>query len=308
VQRATFDKLLADEAAKQGVEVLYQEEILGADFAGELPKLSVRNKAGELRALTARFVLDASGYGRTLPKLLKLETPSHLPARRAYFTHIKDNILPGDFDRQKIRVTVNPKQNDVWYWLIPFSNGRASVGVVGLDSAFSHLPPSPAERLKGMNAEDPRLAALLRHAEYDSEINELAGYSANVTAMSGKGFALLGNAAEFLDPVFSSGVTIAMKSASMAAKVLGRQLKGETVDWHSEFDVPLRKGIDAFKTYVNGWYDGRFQAILFHPYQAPEIKAMICSVLAGYAWDASNPFAAQSESRFNSLYELCRPR
>ena len=124
--------------------------------------------------------------------------------------------------------------------------------------------------------------------------------------MYGKGFALLGNAAEFLDPVFSSGVTIAMKSASLAAALLHRQLGGESVDWQAEYERPLRAGIDAFKTYVTGWYDGRFQTILFHPQQSPEIKAMICSVLAGYAWDPKNPFAAQSESRFNALYELCR--
>ncbi len=306
VQRATFDKVLADEAARMGAEILYQEEILSGDFTGETPRLTVRNKAGESRELTAKFVLDASGYGRTLSKMLNLETPSHLPPRRAYFTHIKDNITQGGFDRQKIRVTVHPKYPDVWYWLIPFAKGRASIGVVGLEPGFDRLPKSPVERLKTLNSEDEGLAALLRHAEYDTPVNELGGYSANVKQMAGPGYALLGNAAEFLDPVFSSGVTIAMKSASMAAALLDRQLKGERIDWQKDYEAPLRKGIDAFKTYVNGWYDGRFQTILFAPRQSPEIKAMICSVLAGYAWDASNPFAAQSESRFNQLYELCR--
>ncbi len=306
VQRATFDKVLADEASRMGAEILYQEEILGGDFSGATPRLTVRNKAGESRELTAKFVLDASGYGRTLSKMLKLETPSHLPPRRAYFTHIKDNITQPGFDRQKIRVTVHPKYPDVWYWLIPFPKGRCSIGVVGLESGYDRLPASPAERLKTLNGEDEGLAELLRHAEYDTPVNELGGYSANVKQMYGKGFAMLGNAAEFLDPVFSSGVTIAMKSASMASALLSRQLKGEQVDWQKEYEVPLRKGIDAFKTYVNGWYDGRFQTILFAPRQSPEIKEMICSVLAGYAWDASNPFAAQSEGRFSSLYELCR--
>lgn len=306
VQRAIFDKVLADEAARQGAEVLYQEEILGGDFSGDGAKLTVRDRSGTTRELTAKFVLDASGYGRTLPKLLKLETPSHLPSRRAYFTHIKDNILPGTFDRQKIRVTVHPKKHNVWFWTIPFSNGRASVGVVGLDEDFAHLPADPAERLKRMHHEDPGLSTLLKNSEFDTPVNELAGYSANVKQMAGHNFALLGNAAEFLDPVFSSGVTIAMKSASMASKMLDAQLRGQNVDWKADYEMPLRKGIDAFKTYVNGWYDGRFQTILFYPNPAPEVKAMICSVLAGYAWDPSNPFAAQSESKFATLYELCR--
>jgi len=306
VQRAAFDSVLADEAMRQGVDILFEEETLAADFSTELASLTVRNAAGSSREMTAKFVLDASGYGRTLPKLLKLETPSHLPMRRAYFTHIGDHLEPTELDRQKIRITVHPTRHDVWYWLIPFSNGRSSIGVVGLDQDLEGMSGTHAERLKQLISEDPGLASVLRRAVFDTPVNELKGYSANVKQMFGKGFALLGNAAEFLDPVFSSGVTIAMKSASLAAGLLHRQLGGEAVDWQNGYERPLRTGIDAFKTYVTGWYDGRFQTILFHPKQSREIRAMVCGVLAGYAWDAQNPFAAQSESRFDALYELCR--
>ena len=71
------------------------------------------------------------------------------------------------------------------------------------------------------------------------------GYAATVTRLHGRHFALLGNAAEFLDPVFSSGVTIAMKSASLAAQVLGRQLKGESVDWEREFADEVYPPMDS---------------------------------------------------------------
>ncbi len=70
---------------------------------------------------------------------------------------------------------------------------------------------------------------------------ELHGYAANVNSMAGPGYALLGNAAEFLDPVFSSGVTIAMRSASMAVATLHKQFSGERVDWKNDFEIPLRK-------------------------------------------------------------------
>jgi flavin-dependent dehydrogenase len=119
--------------------------------------------------------------------------------------------------------------------------------------------------------------------------------------MAGPGFALLGNAAEFLDPVFSSGVTIAMRSASMAAATLHRQFSGESVDWKHDFEEPLRKGVDCFRAYVEAWYDGRFQKVVFHQGQTPEIRRMISSVLAGYAWDESNPFVAQPQRRLNSI-------
>ena len=164
---------------------------------------------------------------------------------------------------------------------------------------------APEAQLKAMIAETPCLAQLLRDAVFDTPVNELKGYAANVTTMHGKGFALLGNAAEFLDPVFSSGVTIALRSASMAAKVLTRQLNGEIVDWESEFAVPLKRGVDTFRTYVTAWYDGRFQEVIFTENPQPKIKAMICSILAGYAWDESNPFVTESERRLNTLVELC---
>ncbi len=133
----------------------------------------------------------------------------------------------------------------------------------------------------------------------------MSGYAANVKSMHGKGFALLGNAAEFLDPVFSSGVTIAMRSASMAASVLDRQLRGETVDWTNEFERPLRKGVDTFRAYVRAWYDGRFQDIMFAKNQPAGIRGMICAILAGYAWDESNPFVAEAERRLDMVAKLC---
>ena len=304
VERATFDKILADEAAKQGVEIRYEVEITAVsepDASGRRT-LSARDvKSGEVRQIEADFILDASGFGRTLPKLLKLETPSKFPTRQAIFTHIADHIPAGAFDRQKIRVTVHPKYDDVWFWLIPFSHGRTSIGVVAAKEYLDRYAGPPDQKLRTLVAEDRGLASLLAEAEWDTPVRELHGYAANVQSMFGPGFALLGNAAEFLDPVFSSGVTIAMRSASTAAATLHRQFSGEPVDWKRDFEEPLRKGVDCFRAYVEAWYDGRFQKVVFHPGQTPEIRRMISSVLAGYAWDERNPFVANPQRRLDSI-------
>lgn len=308
VQRGAFDKLLADEAAKQGVEIRYEVEIVavGAADSNGRRTLTVRRVADSaVSTIEADFVLDASGFGRTLPKLLDLEVPSNFPARQALFTHVEDRIPAGAFDRHKIRVTVHPDHMDVWFWLIPFSNGRTSLGVVARREFLQKYVGSPEQRLQTIVAEDPGLSSLLADAQWDTPARELAGYAANVKTMHGPGFALLGNAAEFLDPVFSSGVTIAMRSASMAVQVLDRQLRGERVDWKHEFEEPLRRGVDCFRAYVEAWYDGRFQKIVFHERQADPIKRMICSVLAGYAWDESNPFVREANERLDTLAKLC---
>ena len=146
---------------------------------------------------------------------------------------------------------------------------------------------------------------MLADAEWDTPVRELGGYAANVNAMHGKGFALLGNAAEFLDPVFSSGVTIAMRSASMAASCLTGNCAARLSTGTRSSREPLRKGVDTFRAYVRAWYDGRFQDIMFARTNRPEIRRMICSILAGYAWDETNPFVAEPERRLEMVAKLC---
>ncbi|MGA0179285.1 MAG: hypothetical protein ACO3IC_10100, partial [Burkholderiaceae bacterium] len=85
-----------------------------------------------------------------------------------------------------------------------------------------------------------------------------------------------------------------------------RQLAGDAVDWEEEFARPLRQGVDTFRAYVEAWYDGRFQDVVFYQDPPPGLRAMICSVLAGYAWDRSNPFAADA-ARLVSVWERIDP-
>ena len=226
VQRNRFDALLADEAQRMGVEIRWQQEVIAADFSGSKPILTIKDQNGLNYQLTADFVLDASGFGRVLPRLLDLEKPSGFPVRQAFFTHLEDRIDDAGYDRNNIRIIVHPELTDVWYWLIPFSNGRCSIGVVGEAEVFNIPGADRQSVLQQFIAEEPGLSALLQNAVFDTPVNTISGYSANVKSLYGKGYALLGNAGEFLDPVFSSGVTIAMKSASLAADVLDRQFNG----------------------------------------------------------------------------------
>lgn len=302
VRRAVFDKILIGEAAKQGVEVRFGHGVTAFDNSGDFARLNIETDTGESYELTAKFVLDASGYGRVLPCLLDLETPSHLPPRQAHFTHIDDNITNPKFDRNKILITTHPQHRDVWIWLIPFGDNRCSIGVVGTPDK---LVGESETVLKKFVYECPMLNEILDKAvwENDFPFRSIQGYSANVKSLHGRHFALLGNAAEFLDPVFSSGVTIALHSAKLAADLLAKQLEGGTADWDTEFAEPLMIGVDTFRTYVDGWYDFRFQNVVYAPDRSPEISRMLSSILAGYAWDTENPFVAKSEQRLTALSE-----
>lgn len=309
VQRADFDKILADEAARQGAEVQYEVEITAVDFSGERPVVTAKEQDGTTREYRPRFVLDGSGFGRTLPRLLKLDRPSDFPMRAGVFVHVKDNIVSGAFDRQKIRIGINAQHRDVWSWLIPFSNGTCSLGVVATPEHHAKFKGTLDERLWQLIAGEPKLKELLSNAHTVRPVGEIVGYAAKVSRLHGPGFALLGNAAEFLDPVFSSGVTIALKSASLAAALLDRQFRGETTDWETEFAQPLTYGVETFRTFVTSWYDCSLQDVIFHRDGNPEVRRMICSVLAGYAWDTSNPYTGpNSMRRLQTLAQICRPK
>ncbi len=305
VQRADFDLLLADQAVAAGAQLRYRHEVLSVDVSGDCALATVRSAEGEEYQVQAGFLLDASGFARVLPRLLNLESPSNFPPRGSLFTHVEDRFAPGAFDRHKILITVHPKHCDVWYWTIPFANGRCSLGVVAATEYLAGYPGEPKDRLQAIVGEDPGLSRLLAEAQWDTPVRQITGYSANVKSLWGPHYALLGNAGEFLDPVFSSGVTIAFKSASLATACLQRQFAGEKVDWETDYARPLRAGVDTFRTIVEAWYAGRFQKIIFHANPAPEIKRMLCSILAGYAWDLNNPYVADTRRRLRVLEAVC---
>ncbi len=150
VQRADFDHVLAKGAERMGAEVRYRHEVLSAK-PGDTPRVTVRSPEGEEYVIEADFMLDASGFGRLLPRLLKLESPSNFPVRGAIFTHVRDHI-PHDagFDRNKILITTHPEHVDVWYWTIPFSNGCCSLGVVAEMDFLNRYQGTELERLQAI--------------------------------------------------------------------------------------------------------------------------------------------------------------
>ncbi|MGQ7936819.1 NAD(P)/FAD-dependent oxidoreductase [Paraburkholderia sp. D1E] len=307
VERAVFDDILIRCAAEQGADVRFGHTVRAMQTGenGNKPVLDVIDDADNGYEVEARFVFDASGFGRVLPRLLNLEAPTRMPTRAAIFTHVQDGIPAGATDRNKICVATHPERRDVWFWMIPLAGGRSSVGCVA-EASFLDVPEAGRDaKLRALIQQEPTLGPLIGNAPFLMPARHIGGYAANVERLHGPGYALLGNAGEFLDPVFSSGVTIALRSAHLAVHTLNRQLDGEPIDWSADYDVPLRKGIDTFRAFVERWYTGELQDIIFYPDQTPLIRRMISAVLAGYAWDESNPYVADPVRRLNALHDVC---
>ena len=134
----------------------------------------------------------------------------------------------------------------------------------------------------------------------------IQGYAISTKKFFGDGFVLTGNASEFLDPIFSSGVTFAVESGMVAAKLVARQLKGENIDWQTEYSQYIKRGVDTFRTYVRAWYEGKLQDIFFTDQIDEKIKKMICSVLAGYVWDTNNYHVKEHARAIDTLATVVR--
>ena len=298
VPRGDFDQTLLSTVQARGAAVFHEHEIIDV-AVGSKPVVVVKTPAGDLCEIRARFVIDASGYGRVLPRLLKLDQPSSLAERHALFSWASSDRREEGDAGGRTWVCVHP--GGAWIWVIPFANGQTSVGVVAEPDFFAVYPADPAERLRCILKGEASVRQRLGDAPFVFEPRLIAGYSIGVARLHGPGYCLVGNTMEFLDPVFSSGVTLALESSELAAGLVARQLNGESVDWADEYAAHIAAGVDTFRTYVDAWYDGTFQTLIFAPGGDTQIQRQITSVLAGYVWDDSNPFVSAGKRRLRVL-------
>ncbi|WP_456268060.1 tryptophan 7-halogenase [Kushneria sp. AK178] len=310
VERADFDQRLIEAAQTRGAEVRFGQRVTAFTSHPQTPVLTLCDEQGRYYRLKARFVLDASGLAQVLARLEGTLEETHLTQRRTLFTHLSlkpEACETHAFDRTKIQIGLHPHAS-VWYWVIPFANGRASTGFVGAPDELSRLTGPEIDEAQGFQTCFAAFDELDDWLDVDTPhrpIEALGGYSRNVKSLTGPGHAILGNAGEFLDPIFSSGVTVAVRSACLAVPLVRAQLAGDTPDWQADFERPLRHGIDTFRAFVEAWYDGRLPAIIFHPEPPAYLRRMISAVLAGYAWDNDNPFVSQPRRHLDTLAQLC---
>jgi flavin-dependent dehydrogenase len=301
VPRADFDNVLVEGIQEQGVPVFFEHSVADVEI-GHSPRVSVEHDDGRKTDITCRFVVDASGYGRVLPRLLDLDKPSAQAKRRSLFTHVKGDKRPPGPNSGRIWIIVH--EQGAWLWIIPFADGRTSVGVVAPPEFYAAFPDNPEDCLRAIIASDANAAGRLADVDLQFEPLSIENYSIGIKQLFGNGYCVVGNATEFLDPVFSSGVSLAMQSASRASNVIIRQLAGNKVNWQTEYSDFMSRGIDTFRTFVNAWYDESLHKIFFAPEINANLKRMICSALAGYVWDLENPFVGNHDRKLLQLVRI----
>lgn len=306
VPRADFDNTMAQEVIKKGIDLEFETEVIGIEFNGSDSITTVKTKDGETKEIHAKFVIDSSGYGRVLPRLLDLEKPSKLSPHSAIFSHVND--INREEGQEGTLISFDIIETEVWLWVIPFSNGITSLGIVGPTEYIEKLSENgdTTEALRKAISLSDYYVKRFGDVEFLFEPRHLKDYSCAVKKLYGDGFALTGNAAEFLDPVFSSGMAFATESGMLAAKLAIRQLNGETVDWENEYSKYILDGVNVFSTYVKEWYTGNLQELFFHKAENPDVKEKICAVLAGYVWNKDNPFVKKHDHVIANLAHIIR--
>lgn len=302
VRRETFDKLLLDEAEALGTNLSIESEVIA--YNPTINMVTVKDKDEKIEEYSAKKVIDASGYGRVLPRLLDLDSDSKLALRNAIFCRVENDIRPSDGTDGYIYVYI-VGDNDAWIWNIPLSPTVTSVGIVCSDEYYQSFNMNQEQFWNHIVENNPSSKERYKNASKINEVGFIGGYSSNVKTMFGENYVLVGNATEFLDPVFSSGVTLALESGSKAAELTIREFQGEKVAWQEEYEDYMMIGVNVFREYVEAWYDGRLQDILFSKVPTVDkIERKVVSVLSGYVWDEKNMFVHSPKEAVDATHKI----
>jgi len=305
VSRDEFDKALADETGKKGVNILYESSIENIKFEKDIINIQIKHQ-NKIENISCKFIIDSSGYGGAMAHLMNIPTHVSPTSNMSVYTHINDNTY--HLTDTPMQLSFDILERDLWLWVIPFNNGITSLGFVGdrkkYFGGFETKETDKNAAFKKMIALSNRFGDRFKDVELKFAPMVHHDYTRFSEKFFGDRFVLTGNTTEFLDPIFSSGVAFATESGLVAAKLVDKQLKGTQVDWQKEYVEHLEQGINVFRTYVKEWYAGDLQTIFFYDKFNPEMKKQLTSVLAGYVWDLKNPFVRKHDTIINTLAKV----
>lgn len=283
VKRAEFDDLLLRHSAESGAEVLQETAVEDVLFeGGRAVGVRATSKQGGTREIFARSVVDASGMSALLSTKLGTRRLDAKLKRAALFAHYEGISWPEDAQRGDILLPVDDR---VWYWVIPFSDGTSSVGAVFESSLARETgAPSLEARFDALLARSARMAQLLEGSRRTSKVFAISDYSASSARMRGDGFVLVGDAATFLDPVFSTGVFLALATGERAARAVDRALaRHGRVDGKdlARYEKEAKRLFKRFRRFVYNFYDPVFLEAFCAPDPPEVMRRAVTTILAG---------------------------
>ena len=283
VDRARFDALLLDHARELGAEVRQATTVRALRTEADTHSADLETQ-GNTVSIRAHYVIDATGRDHFFPHALKAElAPAAFPRRLAiynHFTNVARDPGPSGGDTLIVRLP------DGWFWLIPIDADHTSVGLVTTQAAFKADRQSPAAHFDDVVARTPRLRRLLAGAEPSMDYHVTADYSYYRRRVAAGRYILAGDAGGFLDPIFSSGVYLALRSAKHAAALVIQAARQNRPFRASECARHLResrKPASVFHRLIEAFYDDDSFAVFMCPRPPWGLAPGITSIVAGHA-------------------------
>jgi flavin-dependent dehydrogenase len=217
VKRAELDALLFQNAGRLGAECLQETRVIDIEPGGEGRRATVRarNRAGEVLEWQPRYLLDASGRDTFMASRLKVKNSNKYNNTAAVYAHFAGvSRREGELDGY---ISIHLAE-DGWFWLIPLPGDLMSVGFVGNQSAWKGRSGTPRELLLQRIAASPTVSDRVGEADMVSEVYSTGNYSYRAQKGHGDGFLMIGDAYGFVDPMFSTGVLMAMTAGELGAQ------------------------------------------------------------------------------------------
>lgn len=287
VLRSEFDTLMLENARENGVEVRQGAAVKEILFDGDQAVgVAADLGDGEVRDLSCRVVIDATGQRSLLARRLKLRQPDPCLRMAAIFTHFEGAQRDPGID-EGATLILQTRGNTSWFWYIPLPDDRVSVGVVGpIDTLITGRQGNPQRTFDEEVARCPGLEPRIKEARQAMDVRVLNDFSYTSEKMAGDGWVLAGDAFGFLDPIYSSGVLLALRSGEMAADAT---LAALDADDPSEarlraYEGELRAGMASFRGLIYAFYSPHFNFARFLRAH-PEHRTAIVDILVGDVFD-----------------------
>ncbi len=304
VRRDEFDAALLENARARGAEVLEGWHAGQPKWDGKrLAGLAVRDPDGRESFVRCRAFLDASGQSSFLAGRMGWRFPYPMHRKVAAVSHFSGVWLPPGREAGNITIALT---HGGWFWLIPFADDTVSVGAVLDVERWRSGAGGPEALFSAATEGTPEIARRLAGAQRLIPFRAISNFSYRVMQIGGDGFCLIGDAAGFLDPVFSTGVFIGTTTGASAARdiieALARHGRVEANDFGPTIAL-TRRLHRLFFSFIRAYYDPHFLAFFFNPSDVLQLPAAIVSLLAA---DVLRPGAWRRTTRYRALLGLAR--
>ena len=281
VRRSEFDEILLRNCTSKGAKVHEGFEVTGVEFRENKSSLIQGiNALGNIHFWDARYLVDATGRSSFLSKLLNIKRRNSHHNSVAIFSHFKGVERLKGKDEGNISISWF---DHGWFWVIPFKDGITSVGAVCWPSYLKTRNTDLDKFLWSTISLCTPIAQRLKSAQLTMPTMVAGNYSYQASRMVGPGYIIVGDGYAFIDPVFSSGVHLAINSATLGAEVVDAYLSNspsfKNVRLH--FERTVRKGINTFSWFIYRFTQPAFQDLFMFPRNIFRIEEAILSVLSG---------------------------